>query len=80
LPGISRRPFEVPQHDPLVGFAQSVIAEAAEDICNVLVPGVGFRMVRNHHSFSAGDEFPDLLQSSVCSFLPFLSITILMLP
>jgi hypothetical protein len=46
----------------------------------VLVPGVGFRMVRNHHSFSAGHEFPDLLQSSVCSFLPFLSITILMLP
>jgi len=70
----------VPQHDPPVGFPQSVIAEAAEDICNVVVPGVGFRLVRNRHSFRAGHEFPDLLQSSVFSFLPFLSITILMLP
>jgi hypothetical protein len=63
LPGIPRRPFKVSQYESPVSLAQSVIAKAAEDIRNVLVPGVPVRLVSKSHSFRAGHELPDLFQS-----------------
>jgi hypothetical protein len=46
-----------------LGFAQGVIADAAEDIRNVLVPGVGVRLVRKLHYF-----FVPAMNPSICLF------------